>query len=166
MKKLIIALLVLLGLQTQAQVMYCDSISYSASSTLNYPLVLSGSALNVPGTITWEWTVCDPNLCYTDSGPNVSFGQVTTTDTLKVCYDVLIDISGFTYVCSGCDTLVYNFNSYQWELLPRTSPPTAIDEIKPNTINNDKIYDLLGRELKYIPKGKMYIRNNRLYVGK
>ena len=164
MKKLIIALLVLLGLQTQAQVMYCDSISYTTASTINYPFSVSGSIPNIPGTATWNWSVCNANLCYPGSGPNASFGQVSTTDTLKVCYDVLIDISGFTYVCSGCDTLVYNQNSYQWEIAG--NPPTAINEVKLNTVNNDKIYDLLGRELKCIPTGKMYIRNNRLCISK
>ena len=165
MRKILLIILAALGLQTQAQVMYCDSISYTTSSTINYPLVLSGSIPNVPGTVTWDWTVCNANLCYSESGINANFGQVLTTDTLKVCYDVLIDISGFTYVCSGCDTLVYNQNSYQWEI---ASPPTptAINEVRSNTINNDKIYDLLGRELKCIPTGKMYIRNSRLYISK
>ena len=116
MKKLIFILLVALGLQTQAQVMYCDSISYTTTSTINYPLIVSGlCTANIPGTVTWNWTVCNANLCYTGSGPNASFGQVSLGDTLKVCYDVTIDINGFTYVCSGCDSLVYNPNTYQWE---------------------------------------------------
>ena len=165
MRKILLIILAALGLQTQAQVMYCDSISYTTSSTINYPLVLSGSIPNVPGTVTWDWTVCNANLCYSESGPNASFDQVSITDTLKVCYDVLIDISGFTYACSGCDTLVYNQNSYQWEI---ASPPTptAINEIKLNTTTNSKIYDLLGRELSSPPIGKMYIRNSRLYISK
>ena len=167
MKKLIISLLVLLGLQTQtqAQINFCDSISYTTTSTINYPFIVTGVA-NIPGTVSWNWQVCNSTLCYSGSGPNASFGQVSLTDTLKVCYDVLIDISGFTYVCSNCDTLVYNPNSYQWELLPRITQPTAIKEITLNTINNNKIYDLLGRELSSIPVGKMYIRNSRLYISK
>ena len=166
MKKILFILLVALGLQAQAQVLYCDSISYTTASTINYPLIVSGSIPNVPGTVTWNWSVCDANLCYTGSGPNASFGQVSTTDTLKVCYDVTIDINGFTYVCTNCDTLVYNPNSYQWEILPRVTQPTAINEIKLNTTTNSKIYDLLGRELNSIPIGKMYIRNNRLCISK
>ena len=164
MKKIIIILLVLLGLQTRAQVMYCDSISYTTASTINYPLIVSGSIPNVPGAVTWNWQVCDANLCYSGSGQNASFGQVSTTDTLKVCYDVIIDINGFTYVCTGCDTLVYNPNSYQWEAM--TGNPTGIDETKLNTTTNSKIYDLLGRELNSVPIGKMYIRNNRLCISK
>ena len=106
MKKLLLILLVMLGLQAKAQINYCDSISYTTSSTLNYPFVVSGIA-NIPGIVTWNWTVCNANLCYSSSGVNASFGQVSLTDTLKVCYDVLIDINGFTYTCTGCDSLVY-----------------------------------------------------------
>ena len=163
MKKIFLILLVLLGLKTQAQVVYCDSISYATSSTINFPFVVSGSIPSIPGTVTWSWQVCNATLCYSGSGPNASFGQVSLTDTLKVCYDVLIDINVFTYVCTGCDTLVYNPNSYQWEV---ASPPTAVREVELTTISNNKIYDLLGRELSSIPIGKMYIKNNRLCISK
>ena len=159
MKKILFILLILLGLKSQAQIMYCDSISYATSSTINYPIILSGSAPNIPGVVTWSWTVCNANLCYIGSGVNASFGQVLTTDTLKVCYDVTIDISGFTYVCSGCDSLVYNPNTYQWEKI--ISQPLTVMELKPNTVNDNKMYDLLGKEIFEIPLGEMYIKNNK-----
>ena len=44
--------------------------------------------------------------------------------------------------------------------------PTTIKVVKFFAVNNDKIYDLLGRELDRIPVGKMYIRNNKLYISK
>ena len=157
-KKIIFTLLIGLGFQAQAQVMYCDSISYGTSSTINFPLTVSGTA-NIPGTVTWDWSVCDANTCYISSGINASFGQVSLTDTLKVCYDVTIDISGFTYVCSGCDSLVYNPNTYQWE--KRTAQPLAVMELKPNAINDNKMYDLLGREIFETPLNEMYIKNNK-----
>ena len=166
MKRLIFILLVALGLQTQAQVMYCDSLSYTTSSTINYPLILSGSSSMVPGTVTWDWTVCNTSMCYADAGGNAYFGQVSTTDTLKVCYDATIDINGFTYVCTSCDSLVYNFNSYQWELMQMMGSPTAIKEVQLSANSTGKIYDLLGKELNSIPKGKMYIRDNRLCISK
>ena len=55
-KRILFILLAALGLQTQAQINYCDSISYTTSSTLNYPFGATGVA-NVPGTTTWIWTV-------------------------------------------------------------------------------------------------------------
>ena len=161
MKKLLLALLVLLGLQTKAQINYCDSISYTTSTTLNYPLVVSGIA-NIPGTVSWSWQVCNANLCYSGSGPNASFGQVSLTDTLKVCYDVIIDINGFTYVCTNCDTLVYNPNSYQWEKI--SAQPVGIAELELNTTNDGKMYDLLGREIFEVPKGTIYIKNGKKFI--
>ena len=159
MKKLLFILLMALGFQTQAQIMYCDSISYGTSSTINFPLIVSGSGTaNIPGTVTWDWTVCDANLCYISSGINASFGQVSLTDTLKVCYDVTIDINGFTYVCSGCDSLVYNPNTYQWEKI--MAQPLTVMDVKPNIINN-KMYNLLGREIFGVSIGEMYIKNNK-----
>ena len=164
MKKIILILSILLGLQTQAQVNYCDSISYQTSSTINYPFGVSGmGTATIPGTVTWTWTVCNANMCYSATGTNASFWQVSLTDTLKVCYDVYIDINGMTYICTKCDTLIYNPNTYQWE--PKISNPTSI--IEPSvTISDSKIYDLLGRELEYIPIGKLYIRNKRLCIRK
>ena len=162
MKKLLLALLVLLGLQTKAQINYCDSISYTTTSTINYPLIVSGSIPNVPGVVAWSWQVCNATLCYSGSGPNASFGQVYLTDTLKVCYYVTISINGFTYVCENCDTLVYNPNSYQWE--PTAPQPLGFAELKLNTIDDAKIYDLLGRELFEVPKGTIYIKNRKKFI--
>ena len=160
MKKLLLALLVLLGLQTKAQINFCDSISYTTTSTINYPFIVTGIA-NIPGTVSWNWTVCNSTLCYSSSGVNASFGQVSLTDTLKVCYDVTIDINGMTYACSKCDSLVYNQNSYQWELM--SAQPVGIAELELNTTDG-KMYDLLGREIFEVPIGTIYIKNRKKFI--
>jgi len=165
MKKLLLALLVLLGLQTQAQIVPCDSISYTTTSTINYPLILSGSApglLNMADSVTWVWQVCNSTICYSATGENASFGQVSLTDTLKVCYDVIIDINGVTYTCSNCDSLVYNPNSYQWE--PMSALPTSIEEVDIYSKKCLKMYDLLGRELFEVPIGSIYIKNRKKFI--
>jgi len=170
MKRIIFTLLVALGLQTQAQVNICDSVTYTTTSTINYPFIVSGSVSgfsNMIDSISWNWTVCNTSACYTDAGGNAHFSQVSTTDTLKVCYDVVMtNLNGMAYTCTGCDSLIYNPNTYQWEVLPRLAQPTLVKEIRFNTDNNNKIYDLLGKKLSSIPKGKMYIRNNRLCISK
>ena len=162
MKKLLLALLVLLGLQTKAQINYCDSISYTTTSTINYPLIVSGSIPNIPGAVSWSWQVCNSSLCYLGTGANASFGQVSLTDTLKVCYNVTIDINGMTYACSGCDSLVYNPNSYQWE--PMSTLPTSIEEVDIYSKKCLKMYDLLGREIFEVPIGSMYIKNRKKFI--
>ena len=169
MKRIILILLVLLGLQTQAQIAPCDSISYTTTSTINYPLIVSGSISglsNMADTVVWSWSVCNSSMCYSGAGANDSFGQVSLTDTLKVCYDVYIDIGGITYICTKCDTLIYDPNSYQWVAKVSNPISTSITNIPLNVVIDNKIYDLLGRELTSIPIGKMYIKNRRLCIRK
>ncbi len=103
--------------------------------------------------------MCNTSLCYAGFGQNASFGQVCLGDTLKVCYDVIISINGFTYYCSGCDSLTYNPNTYQWEKL--AIQPLGIFEGKPIITYKDKMYNLLGREIFEIPLNKIYIKNNK-----
>ena len=171
MKKIPFILLVALGLQTKAQINVCDSISYTTTSTINYPLILSGSApglLNMADSVTWVWQVCNSTICYSATGENASFGQVSTTDTLKVCYDVIIHMGGMTYVCTGCDSLVYNQNSYQWEAI--SAHPVGIAEygfvIEEDGVRwySDQTFDLLGREIFEIPKGTIYIKNRKKFI--
>ena len=64
----------------------------------------------------------------------------------------------------GCDDLVYNLNTYQWEAI--MGQLTAIKEIQRNNVNTSDIYDLLGRKLESIPIGKMYVREGKLYIQK
>ena len=113
-------------------------------------------------SISWSWSVCNSSMCYSGSGQNASFGQVSLTDTLKVCYDVYIYFMGATYICTGCDSLVYNPNTYQWEAM--IAQPLSIAELPLNAINDNKMYDLLGRELFEIPKGTIYIKNRKKYI--
>ena len=61
----------------------------------------------------------------------------------------------------GCDSLVYNPNSYQWE---SSAQPVGISEVELNTINDNKMYDLLGRELLEVPIGTIYIKNRKKYI--
>ena len=164
MKKLLVVLLVSLGLQTQAQINYCDSVSYTVVQGTQ-TLTTMGDAstfINMVDSIVWSWQACNATMCYSGYGDTVSFQNILPTDTIKLCYYASIYLMGYTYTCSYCDSLVYDGNSYSWVLL-NTSNPTTTRNIGFNYIEDNKAYDLLGRELKYIPTGTMYIRNNRLY---
>ena len=168
MKRVIFILLVSLGLQTQAQTNYCDFISYTTLPQQTLTVVGDGSALsNMADSIIWDWTVCNSSLCYLGSGTTATFQNILPTDTIKVCYNAYIyfPILCVAYVCTHCDSLVYDGNSYSWVLF-NMSNPTAIKEEKLSTTNDSKMYDLLGRELSSIPVGKMYIRNSKLYISK
>ena len=164
MKKIIIILLVLLGLQTQAQINPCDSITYWIDPSQGFNVGLdTTNIVHNPDSINVFWQVCTNSQCYGGSGVFTYFGQVMTTDTVKLCYDVMLYTSNTVEVCTHCDSLVYD--GFSW-ILFSMSNPTSINELTFNRINDGKIYDLLGRELEYIPAGKMYIRNNKLYISK
>jgi len=172
MKKLLLAVLVLIGLQTQAQINPCDSVEYAITSTANTNVLqleawVNGTCpVNFPCIVSdYSWSVCDDNLCYGDTGQTVYFQQFMTTDTIKVCLITILQIDTMTYTCwLQCDSLVFGPNG--WMLLQNVSNPTSINELTFNKINNNKMYDLLGRELNEIPVGTMYIRNNKLYITK
>jgi hypothetical protein len=87
-----------------------------------------------------------------------------TTDTIKVCLTTTMTLAGgMTYTCIQCDSLVFGPNGWMVMMMGN---PTAIREIQLNTTVDNEIYDLLGRKLKFIPIGKIYIRNNKLHMQK
>ena len=171
MKKLLLAVLVLIGLQTQAQMIPCDSLSYSivVDSTNWNTLTVTGNAsgiINIVDSIDWGFSACNATTCYISQGNNpYSFPSILVTDTVKLCYDAVIYFDSMTYVCNHCDSLVYDFMTDTWGLM-NMGNPTSINELTLNKINNNKIYDLLGRELNEIPVGTIYIRNRKLYITK
>jgi hypothetical protein len=87
------------------------------------------------------------------------------TDTVKVCYRALVtDVNWQIIVsCESCDTLVYNNKT--WISLV-TGNVVGIHDMRANVIKDDKIYDIMGRELEYAPTGVMYIRNQKLYINR
>ena len=167
MKKLLLALLVVIGLQTQAQVSWCDSLSYTVVPGTQLLTVIGNSSLspNMVDSMTWSWQTCNAGLCFGGSGDTSSFPSIAITDTVKLCYDAIISFMGATYVCTDCDTLIYDGFAYSWMLMNMGNRLT-INEQQSNTINDSKIYDILGRELFYIPTGKMYIQNRKLKIRK
>ena len=165
MKKLLLVLLVTLGLQTQAQMVPCDSIEYTIQSAQPGPsttiLILSGVA-NIPGTVLdWDWQACDDNLCYSASGQTVTFNQFTVTDTIKVCLTTILEINNTWWTCMQCDSLVYGPSG--WMKLGEGNP-TAIKEVDLYSKKCLKMYDLLGREIFEIPKGTIYIKNREKFI--
>ena len=168
MKKLLLVVLVLIGLQTQAQqatpYFCCDSITYWTDQSQGFNIGLdTTNIIHNPDSIEVYWTICNSSTCYSGDGMYAYFGQIMTTDTIKACYDVYLYESNMVEVCTRCDSLIFNQSSFSWVLFSMSNP-TSINEITLNKINNNKMYDLLGRELNEIPVGTMYIRNQKLYI--
>ena len=169
MKKFLLVLLVSLGLQTQAQMIPCDSLSYSIviDSTTWNTLTVTGNApgiINIVDSIDWNFSACNALTCYIPQGNDpYSFPLITPQDTVKLCYDAFIYFDSMTYICNYCDSLVYDFMTDTWVLM-NMGNPTGINELAFETINNNVMYDLLGREINLAPIGTMYIRNNKKYI--
>ena len=165
MKKVLLALLVSIGLQTQAQVSYCDSLSYSVVPGSQTLMATGNSSLslNMIDSITWLWTACNSSTCYTAYGDTGTFASILTTDTVKLCYDAYVYFMGQPYVCTECDSLVYDGFSYSWVLL-NMGNPTSINELQFTWEDDGIMYDMLGRELVEVNVGQMYIRNNKKYI--
>ena len=56
------------------------------------------------------------------------------------------------------------FYNFDYTVQIEVSSVTSVEELEIKTINNNKIYDVLGRELKEIPVGTTYILNRKLYI--
>ena len=181
MKRLLLIVLVLFGLQTsQAQTSgpMCDAMEISVIAGDSWYVTLGTNLLevNLPEwgigveTSQYEWDCC--LTCGTnvseDTNPTTSF----FTDTLEtyytcisVTYSVLVEGGAMCYVCDKCNALVWEKG--EWKLYPVGHlNTTSVQEIETHTINDGKIYDLLGKELSSIPRGKVYIKNGEKFIWK
>ena len=71
---------------------------------------------------------------------------IMTTDTVKVCYDAYLYEANTMDVCTRCDTVI--FDGTNWVLFSMGNP-TNIEELVIERYNDNKMYDLMGRELFY-----------------
>ena len=169
MKRILLVLLVSLGLQTQAQMIPCDSLSYSivVDSTTWNTLTVTGNApgiINMVDSIDWNFSACNALTCYIPQGNDpYSFPLITPQDTVKLCYDAFIYFDSTTYICNYCDSLVYDFMTDTWVLM-NMGNPTGIEELMKNEGANNVMYDLMGREVINPTKGVMYIRNQKKFI--
>ncbi len=147
MKKLI-AIILLFCNYINAQTL-CDSVSYNIGS--GQELILMGINSS-SDSANFQWGVCYNENCYSKSGDTVVFNDVNTLDTVSVCFNISPQ-----WTCEDCQYLVFTNGS--WQLI---NTITHVNEVY-YTPRDNKIYDLLGRELKYIPIGTIYIRNGKLY---
>jgi len=166
MKKLLLILLVLFGLQSHAQVNWCDSISYSvipnSNGVFSVMIETTDSLDNYCDTVDVAWAVCNMDFCFSGFGAFYSFPIIQTTDTVKVCYNAYImNPPNLTISCYDvCEWIVYN--GVEWVPLSNT---VGINEVPLRPVSS-KPYDIMGRELFYIPSGVMYIRNQKLHMKK
>jgi len=189
MKKILIILLISFGLQTKAQINFCDSIDLgiivntnpnidpTLQTTFLYPSTNNFLFFNFT---QYMWTITDastnaiPGACplyhlfnenpviQLNPGINSNFPPA---DTILICLDVAYDT---LWGCNFCDTFVFNPNGLPYPnwipLSSSTQIISSIDEMTSTYRNDNKIYNILGKELNKIPVGTLYIRNNKKYI--
>ena len=70
----------------------------------------------------------------------------------------------------GCADVGIGFGAYATQVECESDTTTgcyiisSVNEIKNNAPQNNKMYDVLGRELSEVPSGKMYIKNGIVYI--
>jgi len=182
MKRILLILLVSLGLQTQAQITLCDSnYTYTAGSQyqLEIAFPVTGNSLPFMAPI-YAVTYGGQDMLGEDScfnslfacnhvvyNYNMSTGMPYDTITTCVSYTVT-DTMGYVDTMNCCFNQVWDGQA--WMRMSNIGIPTAILEYECqmgcSCCRSNKIYDMLGKELTEIPRGKMYIRNQKLYINK
>ena len=166
---LVMLITIIMALPARAQMIPCDSLSYSTviDSTTWNTLMVTGNAdgvINIVDSIDWNFSACNALTCYIPQGNDpYSFPLITPQDTVKLCYDAFIYFDSMTYICNYCDSLVYDFMTDTWVLM-NMGNPVGIEELMKNEGAYRTTYDLMGRKVTNPTKGVMYIRNNKKFI--
>ena len=125
---------------------------------------MNGLSPNMIDSMDWNFTACNALTCYISQGNNpYSFPLISPQDTVKLCYDAFIYFDSTTYICTECDSLVYDFMTDAWVLMSMGNP-TNIKEMMIDKVGDNNIYDIYGRKLLIAPIGQMYIQNKKMYI--
>jgi|TARA_R100000081_G_C4681293_1_gene97629 hypothetical protein len=146
MKKTILILLVSLGLQTQAQVNLCDSLTISGAQT-QFQIEVNGLNTFI---VYWVTTSSDSVVFQEDSMSIYQTVYNQLYDTLTTCITY-----GISTTNTCCVTWIWDGTSWAKMMLI-----TNIEEVNTTKLINNKMYDLYGREILK-PKG-LYIKNNQI----
>ncbi len=150
MKKLLLILFICLGLQSQSQVVYCDSVSISISGSTPTTVTYTTSANPYMNSFLYSfdinWNVTNFNtgaFITSDTVYNPTF-TLNNLDTVLVCATATITGQGMTFTCMLCDTILYNGG---WMIMSM-GQPMGIKNIKSNKKQFLKVIDMLGRNVK------------------
>ena len=167
---MLLSLLVLAGLQSQAQPSICDSLSI-VGSQLNLTVEPIYDTLLYDIDYIWssslEENILEFDSCFWGS---CILNIYNYNNTTGLSYDTLffsiqyIDTLWNSYACTS--PLIWNGISWtnSGPYGDQTQSPTGIENINP--IYDNKIYDIMGRELLEIPSNMMYIKNYQLHIAK
>ncbi len=165
-RSVLLSLLLLFGLNLNAQVNWCDSISYSVLPNTNgvfsVMIETTDSLDNYCDTVSVSWAVCNLQLCFLGNGAFASFPIIQLTDTVKVCYTAYVTDTNWQTIheCRDiCEWIVYNGTEWvEW------NNTVSIEEIFMPNITKDIIYDMRGRVVTKIKNNSVYISNKKKII--
>ena len=193
MKNITLGLAIALGMTqiTQAQVtttVDCDLMSLGVSSSDTGYVILyhpGGYLTSPPSENVMEWEITDSqgNIIHQETLTGESFllfnHSIPLTDTMNVTVVLTNDSAihnGNPVACLIEDQLYWEENNIipefpfgSWAILNHSpgvdvSTTSGIEDLTPARMMDHKMYDLLGRELKEVAIGQMYIKNRKIYI--
>ena len=172
MKRILLAVLVLIGLQTQAQITLCDSnMTYTIGSQYQLEIAIPQTGNSLPTmaplyAVTYGGqTMLGQDSCFAGPCTHTVFNYNPTTgmpyDTITTCISyTLTDSLGYVDTLNCCFNQVWDGQAW----MRMTMGTVGIEELNPTMIGDNKIYDVYGRELLTAPIGQMYIQNRKKYI--
>jgi hypothetical protein len=164
-RSVLLSLLLLFGLNLNAQVNWCDSISYSVlpntNSVFSVMIETTDSLDNYCDTVDVAWAVCNLQLCFNGFGAFYSFPIIQTTDTVKVCYNAYImNPPSPTISCYDvCEWIVHNGTEWvEW------NNTVGVEELQMPEKNKHILHDMQGRVVTDIKKNTMYILDKKKFI--
>ena len=163
MRTILMAVLVAMGLQMQAQETLCDyTYTVGAQDEFEIAIPLTGNGLPDMAPLyayTYVGDYMMEDSCFGGPCTHIVYNSALT-DTVTTCIDYTLadSLTGEIDTLNCCFDQVWDPTTQFWV---RISGSLGIQELQAERAGNDKIYDLMGRELPEAPIGQIYIQNRK-----
>ena len=151
----------------QNQLVTCDSLGWSQYPVTGLSITLdtTNAMMSPVDSVAVIWSVCDDQICYSGTCMTGYFPYVNMSDTVKVCISTeFYYVPAFNQIieyCYTCDSIFHNGNDL---VSIYDSNTVGIEELILDQLNDNKKYDMMGRELLEPVSGQMYIQNRKKYI--
>jgi len=175
MKKLLVILLVTLAAcaapkECCSQTLCDSNMTYTIGSQYQFEIgiPITGNSLPVMAplyAVTYGGqTMLGEDSCFNNACTHMAFNYNPTTgmpyDTITTCISyTLTDASGYVDTLNCCFNQVWDGQAW----MRMQNVIANIEELEITRFNDNKIYDMMGRELRSAPIGQMYIRNRNVF---
>ena len=172
MKKILMMVIVSLGLQLQAQTLCDSNMTYTTGSQYQLEIAIPQTGNSLPTmaplyAVTYGGqTTLGQDSCFAGPCTHTVYNYNPTTgmpyDTITTCISyTLTDSLGYVDTLNCCFNQVWDGQAWMRMSMGGT---VGIEELILDQLNDNKMYDLLGRELLEVPVGQLYIKNRKKYI--